>query len=86
MWEKRGLPGEVIDTTPCSLECRNRGDEIDLWLKECDEECQYLILDDIDENNFNKHQLPRLVVVDHMQGLNEKAVEKAIELLNNEEP
>ena len=83
MWERRGLPGEVIDTTPYTLECRNRGDEIDLWLKDCDEECQYVILDDIDGSNFNEHQLSRLVVVDSVQGLNERAAEKAIEILNS---
>lgn len=85
MWEKRGLPGEVIDTTPYSLGCRNRGDEIDLWLKECGEECQYVILDDIDESNFNEHQLARLVVVDPVQGLNEEAAERVIKLLDNKQ-
>ena len=82
MWEIRGLPGEVIGTTPYTLECRNRGDEIDLWLKECDEECQYVILDDIDASNFNEHQLSRLVVVDSVQGLNEVTAEKAIGIFN----
>lgn len=81
MWGKRGLPGEVIDTTPYTLECRNRGDEIDLWLMGRDEECQYVILDDIDESNFNEHQLSRLVIVDPVQGLNEAAAEKAIKKL-----
>lgn len=83
MWEIRGLPGEVIGTTPYTLECRNRGDEIDLWLKECDEECQYVILDDIDAGNFNEHQQERLVVVDPVQGLNEESVEKAVKILND---
>ena len=84
MWEKRGLPGEVIGTTPYTLKCRNRGDEIDLWLKECPEECQYVILDDIDGSNFNEHQLERLVVVDAVKGLDEVAAEKAIEMLDTE--
>lgn len=82
MWEKRGLPGEVIGTTPYTLECRNRGDEIDLWLKGCQEECQYVILDDIDGSNFNEHQLERLVVVDAVKGLDEVAAERAIRKLN----
>ena len=81
MWGKRCLPGEMIGTTPYTLECRNRGDEIDLWLMGCDEECQYVILDDIDESNFNEHQLSRLVIVDPVQGLNEAAAEKAIKKL-----
>ena len=84
MWKKRNLPGEVIDTTPYNLECRNRGDEIDLWLQGCQEECQYVILDDIDGSNFNEHQLERLVVVDAVKGLDEVAAEKAIEKLNGE--
>ena len=82
MWEKRGLPGEVIGTAPYTLECRNRGDEIDLWLKECDEECQYVILDDIDAGNFNEHQLEMLVVVDAVKGLDEVAAKRAIKTLN----
>lgn len=82
MWEKRDLPGEVIGTTPYTLECRNRGDEIDLWLKECQEECQYVILDDIDGSNFNEHQLERLVVVDTVKGLDEVAAERAVRMLN----
>ena len=82
MWEMRDLPGEVIGTTPYNLECRNRGDEIDLWLKECDEECQYVILDDIDAGNFNEHQQERLVVVNPVKGLDEVAAERAIRMLN----
>ena len=81
MWEKRGLPGEVIGTTPYTLECRNRGDEIDLWLKGCQEECQYVILDDIDGSNFNEHQLERLVVVDAVKGLDEVAAERVMKML-----
>ena len=81
MWEQRGLPGFVIDMTPATSTCRNRGDEIDAWLKECKDECQYVILDDIDESNFNEHQLPRLIVVNPYHGLDKEAAEKAIELL-----
>ena len=81
MWEQRGLPGYVIDMTPSSSECRCRGDEIDAWLKECKEDCQYVILDDIDESNFNEHQLPKLIVVNPYHGLDKEAAERAIELL-----
>ena len=83
MWGQRGLPGELIDMTPTTSTCRNRGDEIDAWLKECKEECQYVILDDIDESNFNKQQLPRLIVVNPYRGLDEEAAGRAIELLGN---
>ena len=83
MWEQRGLPGYVIDMTPVTSTCRHRGDEIDAWLKECKEDCQYVIIDDIDESNFNEHQLPRLIVVNPYHGLDKEAAEKAIELLQS---
>ena len=83
MWEQRGLPGYVIDVTPSSSGCRHRGDEIDAWLKECKEDCQYVIIDDIEESNFNKHQLPRLIVVNPYRGLDKEAAERAIELLQS---
>lgn len=83
MWEQRGLPGYVIDLTPSSSGCRHRGDEIDAWLKECKDECQYVILDDIDESNFNEHQLSRLIVVNPYHGLDKEAAERAIELLQS---
>lgn len=81
MWEQRGLPGYVIDMTPSLSGCRHRGDEIDAWLKECNDECQYVILDDNDESNFNEHQLSRLIVVNPYHGLDKEAAERAIELL-----
>ncbi len=81
MWEQRGLPGYVIDMTPSSSKCRHRGDEIDAWLKECKDECEYIILDDIDESNFNEHHLSRLIIVNPYHGLDENAAERAIKML-----
>lgn len=81
MWDKRGLPGELTDMTSTTSTCRHRGDEIDAWLKDCKDKCQYVILDDIDESNFNEHQLPRLIVVNPYHGLDKGIAEKAIELL-----
>ncbi len=83
MWKKRGLPGYVMDATPSSSECKHRGDEIDAWLKECKDECQYIILDDIDESNFNEHQLSRLIVVNPYHGLDNEVAEKAIKILES---
>ena len=80
MWEKRGLPGELIDMTSTTSTCSNRGDEIDAWLKECKEDCQYVILDDIDESNFNEHQLQKLIVVNPYHGLDKEAAERAIKM------
>lgn len=70
MWEKRGLPGEVIDITPDCTYLHNeglfewidqveRGHEIDYWLSENPEVKDYIILDDC--NDFLKHQLSRFV-------------------------
>ena len=78
MWEYRKLPGFVTDTTPtCS---RKRGDEIDSWLEECNTECEYVIIDDMDETQFNEHQYDRLFVVNPYVGLNEQTAEKVIQL------
>ena len=78
MWEYRKLPGFVTDTTPtCS---RKRGDEIDSWLEECNTECEYVIIDDMDETQFNEHQYDRLFVVNPYDGLNERTAEKVIQL------
>lgn len=43
MWKYRGLSGFVTDVTPTVS--KHRGDEIDAWLKECREDCQYAIID-----------------------------------------
>lgn len=78
MWEYRKLPGFVTDTTPtCS---RKRGDEIDSWLEECNTECEYVIIDDMDETQFNEHQYDRLFVVNPYDGLNEQTAEKVIQI------
>lgn len=85
MWEQRALPGNVIDMTPSTPECRRRGDEIDAWLKECNEDCQYVILDDIDESNFNTHQIANLIVVKPYYGLDARVAERAINILEGRE-
>ena len=82
MWKKRGLPGFVTDVTPTPSVSKNRGDEIDAWLNECVEECQYVIIDDLDGDNFNEHQIPRLLVVNPFSGIDEDIAERAIALLN----
>ena len=81
MWEARNLPGFVTDVTPTPKIRRNRGDEIDAWLNECQEECQYVIIDDLDARNFNEHQLPNLLVVNPFNGLDREIAEKAIQIL-----
>jgi hypothetical protein len=81
MWKDRGLPGFVTDVTPTTAE-HHRGDEIDAWLKECPTECNYIIIDDLDACNFNEHQIPRLLIVNPLFGLDEYIAERAIRKLN----
>ena len=83
MWKHRGLPGFVTDVTPTTAE-HHRGDEIDAWLKECPTECNYIIIDDLDACNFNEHQIPRLLIVNPLFGLDEYTAERAIRKLNGE--
>ena len=83
MWEFRNLPGFVTDVTPTPTVRRNRGDEIDAWLNECDVECQYVIIDDFDGSNFNEHQLSRLLVVNPFNGIDEDIAKRAIQLLSD---
>ena len=81
MWKYRGLPGFVTDVTP-STENHKRGDEIDGWLKECHTECNYVIIDDLDVSNFNEHQIPRLLIVNPFNGLDEYTAKRAVMILN----
>ena len=84
MWNFRDLPGFITDVTPTPNIRRNRGDEIDAWLNECDTECQYVIIDDLDGSNFNEHQLPYLLVVNPFNGIDKEIAKRAIAILNRE--
>ena len=79
MWKERGMPGFMTDTTPNVS--KHRGDEIDQWLSECKEDCNYVIIDDLDASNFNEHHLERLITVSPYTGLDIHCAKKAIELL-----
>ena len=81
MWHNRNLPGIVIGTTP-TYDNKARGYEIDTWLDECDEECQYVIIDDLEAYNFTERQLPHLLVVNQYIGLDDLTAERAILILN----
>lgn len=91
MWEKRNYPGEIIDVTPLSLS-RDRGVEIDYWLKKnIDIIDKYVIIDD--DNDFKDYQFERLIktsdniehedCVDIGYGLTKICAEEAIKKLNN---
>lgn len=81
MWLHRDMPGFMTDLTPnCS---KHRGDEIAQWLDECNVNCNYVIIDDLNSENFNQEQLDRLVTVNPNHGLDEVATIKAISIINN---
>ncbi len=89
MWEKRQLPGEVIDITPHIDICK-RGEEIEYWLKN-NEVDSYVIVDD--DNDMLESQQENFIKtsgnishednVNNGMGLTLKCAKKAIEILNN---
>ena len=80
MWQKRQLPGEVIDVTPSTS--RHRGDEIATWLNLCPNKCQYVILDDQPREQFNTDQYDHLIITNGFYGLTISDAQQAIEILN----
>ena len=80
MWKYRGLSGFVTDVTPTVS--KHRGDEIDAWLKECREDCQYTIIDDLDGSNFNPNQIEHLFVVNPYCGLDEDTAKRIVNHLS----
>lgn len=84
LWGYRELPGFVAGVTPNLGKSLNRGDEIDAWLEECRTDIQYVIIDDLRAKFFKEHQLPRLLKVDPIGGLDEDTAERAIEILNSD--
>lgn len=94
MWEKRDLPGEVIDIIPNFMRERGtilcRGDEIKDWLDRHPEVTNYVYIDD-DHVDVRKDQLKFFVRTsgnlkhkDHVQGygLTKQCAEKSIRILN----
>ena len=80
MWQKRQLPGEVIDVTPSTS--RHRGDEIAAWLNLCPNKCQYVILDDQPREQFNTDQYDHLIITNGFYGLTISDAQQAIEILS----
>lgn len=79
MWKVRGMPGFITDVTPNVS--KHRGDEIDKWLRECNQPCNYIIIDDLPEECFNKHQHQRLITINPVTGLTISDAKLAIDLL-----
>lgn len=75
------MPGFMTDLTPNVS--KHRGDEIAQWLNECNVKCNYVIIDDLNSENFNKDQTERLVTVNPYYGLDKDATLKAISIIMN---
>ncbi len=80
MWESRHLPGKFADVTPPIS--RYRGEEIAAWLTFCPDNCQYVIIDDLPQDQFHTNQYDHLVTTDGYAGLTMALAEEAITILN----
>lgn len=80
MCKKRGIKGEIVGVTP--IRSIHRGNEIDSWLskKNCH---RYVILDDMNESQFNKHQRSSLIICDGRKGLSHDNTRQAIDILSS---
>jgi len=90
IWNKRGLPGDVIDITPNEVDVVDsgsaefydlvdRGLEIEQWIKDNNFTGKYLILDDTPD--FNREQLNHYVKTKPSTGLTMDDVKKCLEIL-----
>ncbi|WP_162223620.1 HAD domain-containing protein [Bacteroides caecimuris] len=68
MWRDRNLPGTVIDTI--RNDSIDRSIKIDNWLKKY-KVTKYVIIDDMDFNQFDKHHHQHLVTTSSLTGLSE---------------
>lgn len=80
MWESRHLPGTLTDVTPSISQYR--GEEISAWLTFCPDNCQYVIIDDLPQDQFLVNQYDHLVTTDGYAGLTMPLAEHAIQILN----
>lgn len=79
MWQERQLP--VVSMTPFDPRSR-RGYEIDAWLDLQEEKPDYVIIDDMAQDQFNEDQTVHLAIAHPRDGLDEAMAKKAIEILN----
>ena len=82
MWHDRRMLGLMIGLTP-NLNYQ-RGEEIQQWLIANGIKCNYVIIDDLNAENFNDDQQDKLVIVNPYSGLDKNASEKAIAILVRE--
>lgn len=79
MWQQRSLPGKVIATTPCLDGIR--GEEIKAWQDASPSRCPYVILDDMDADQFLEDQIPHFVIINAYCGLDSDSAERAVQIL-----
>ncbi len=73
------MPGTMAGITPkCSI---YRGNEIDVWLTKHINISRYVILDDMDQLQFQEEQSSHLVTTDHFKGLQTENIQQAIAIL-----
>lgn len=82
MWKERALPGEVIGMTPFELR-NHRGYEIEAWLDMQEQKPEYVIIDDLPQEEFNKDQISHLAIAHPQNGLDIVTAKRAIEILTN---
>lgn len=82
MWQGRQLPGNVVSITPFDPRSR-RGYEIEAWLDFQEEEPDYVIIDDLAQDQLNEDQIAHLAIAHPRDGLDEATAKKAFEILNN---
>lgn len=83
MWNKRQLPGNIIGMTP--FDPRNhRGYEIEAWLDMQAQEPDYVIIDDMEANEFNENHISHLAIAHPQNGLDKPTADKAIRILKGQ--
>lgn len=92
IWDKRNLPGDVIDITPNEVDVVDsgnaefydlvdRGLEIEQWIVNNNFTGNYVIIDDVPD--FNKEQMSHYVKTSPKTGLTMADVMKCIDILKN---
>lgn len=84
MWRLRKMPGRVIGLTPSMSD--NRSLEIESWLSKHPEIDNYVILDDMDQRQFEPGLHSHLFTCNHLSGLSMKDAKKVIMILNGITP
>lgn len=82
MWRERDLPGEVVSMTPFDLR-NHRGYEIEAWLDMQEQELEYVIIDDLPQEEFNEDQISHLAIVHPQNGLDMATAKRAFEILTS---